>query len=136
MKAIVDANVLFSCLIKDSTAREIFFNPVLVLFAPEFIIKEFISHLREIQIKSGLSEKDFLTLADNAFSQIQLVKNAELKPFLPAAASLISDSKDWLYLACALKEDAVMWTNDKGFKAQARIRVLTTKEIISIVGSL
>ena len=60
----------------------------------------------------------------------------DLKPFLNAAANLIADPKDWLYIACALHEDTVIWSNDNDFGSQKRIRILKTKELVSIVGSL
>ena len=62
MKVTVDANVLFACLIKDSTTRRLFFNPSLSLFSPEFIVDELLSHLFEIQKKSGLSEEELYHL--------------------------------------------------------------------------
>jgi predicted nucleic acid-binding protein len=136
MKATVDANILFACLIKDSATRRLLFNPALTLFAPQFIIEELIHHILEIKKKSGLPDADLLRLVEKVFSQVILVPDKDLIPFLPAAASLISDSKDWLYLSCALSKDTVIWSNDGHFTSQNRVKVLTTKELISIIGSL
>ena len=136
MKVTVDANILFSCLIKDAGTRKVFFNPSLSLFAPEFIVKELLIHVQEVQKKSGLSDEDFSILVEKVFSQLRLIKDKDLAPFLPAAATLITDSKDWLYLACALREDSLLWSNDLGFKTQTRVKVMNTKEVIAIVGSL
>lgn len=41
MKLVVDANILFSCLIKEGKTIELFLNPFLKLYAPEFILREF-----------------------------------------------------------------------------------------------
>lgn len=136
MKVTVDANILFSCLIKDSQTRKLFFNPSLSIFAPEFIVEELIKYIIEIQNKSGLADQNLLLLIDSVFRQVRIVSDKDLKPFLPAAASLIRDSKDWLYLACALCEDTSLWSNDKGFKTQSRVNALTTKELSQIVGTL
>lgn len=136
MKVTVDANVLFSCLIKDSQTRRLFFNPELSIFAPEFIVEELIKYIFEIRDKSGMSDQNLLLLIETVFRQIKMVSDKDLSPFLPAAASLIKDSKDWLYLACALSEDTIIWTNDKDFKTQSRVKTLTTKELGQIIGTL
>ncbi len=136
MKATVDANILFACLIKDSTTRKILFNPTLSLFAPEFIVSELLAHVLEVQKKSGLREEELLRLIDKVFGQITLVSDKDLKPFLPAAASLINDSEDWMYISCALREDTVIWSNDNDFMPQKRVKVVTTKELIAMIGLL
>jgi predicted nucleic acid-binding protein len=136
MRVTVDANVLFACLIKDSTTRRLFFNPALSLFAPEFIVDELLRHILEIREKSGLSNEEFTRLIGKVFSQLKIISDKKLVPFLPAAASLVKDSKDWLYISCALREDTVIWSHDGDFSPQGRVRIVTTKELVVIVGSL
>lgn len=136
VKVTVDANILFACLIKDSTTRKLFFNPALSLFSPEFIVDELPRHILEIREKSGLGEEELQRLAGKVFSQLTIVPDKDLKPFLSAAASLIKDPKDWLYLSCALHEDTIIWSNDNDFSAQKRVRIVSTKELITIAGSL
>ncbi len=65
-----------------------------------------------------------------------MVSDEELMPYLPAAASLSTDSKDWMYLACALKEDSILWSQDKEFKRQTRVPVKTTEELAREAGKL
>jgi predicted nucleic acid-binding protein len=136
MKVTVDANVLFACLIKDATTRRLFFNPALSLFAPEFIVNELLVHILGIKEKSGLPDEDLLRLIEKVFGNIVLVSDKDLVPFLPAAASLVNDSKDWLYLSCALREDTIIWSNDSDFAPQRRVEVVTTKGLVAMVGSL
>jgi predicted nucleic acid-binding protein len=136
MKITVDANILFACLIKDSTTRKLFFNPALVLFAPEFVVDEFARHLVEVRKKSGLDDEELYRLVSKVLDQLVLVPDKNLRPFLPAAASLIDDPKDWLYISCALREDTIIWSHDADFGTQKRIRIISTKELIGIVGSL
>ncbi len=136
MRVTVDANILFACLIKDSTTRRLVLNPTLTLFAPGFLKDELAAHIIEIKEKSGMNDEELLRMIQKVFAQVTFVPDKDLKPFLHAAASLIADQKDWLYLACALNEDTVIWSNDNDFGPQKRIRVLKTKELMSIVGSL
>ncbi len=136
MKVTIDANILFSCLIKDSQTRKLFFSPELSIFAPQFISEELIKYLPELRAKSKLSETEFLVLLDKIFGQIKIIPDKDLAPFLPAAASLLKDPKDLLYISCALSEDTIIWTNDKGFKVQSRVKALTTEELSQMVGTL
>lgn len=136
MKITVDANILFACLIKNSTTRKLFFNPALSLFAPEFIVNEFTHHLVEVRKKSGLSDEDLYRLVDKVLDQLLLVPDKRLKPFLSAAASLVDDPKDWLYISCALYENTVIWSHDLDFDGQKRIQIISTNELIDIIGSL
>ena len=136
MKVTVDANILFACLIKDSTTRKLFFNPALSLFAPEFIVEELLQHIIEIRVKSGLGEEELHRLIAKVFGQLTLVQDQALKPFLPASASLVKDPKDWLYLSCALHKDTLIWSNDNDFSEQGRVVIVTTKELIALVGLL
>ena len=136
MKITVDANILFACLIRDSTTRKLFFNPALSLFAPGFIVDEFARHLAEVRKKPGLGDGELYRLVDKVLGQLVLVPDKDLKPFLPAAASLVDDPKDWLYISCALYENTSIWSHDLGFGTQKRIRIISTKELIDIIGSL
>jgi predicted nucleic acid-binding protein len=134
MKLTIDANILFASLIRDSTTRKLIFNPVVSLFAPQFILEELLSHRPEIQKKSKLNDEELSDLVGRIVDQISVIADKELKPFLPAAASLSTDEKDWLYIACALREDTWIWSHDAGFAPQKRVKIVTTKELASIVG--
>ncbi len=136
MRATIDANTLFSALLKKGLTRKIWFGPEMNLYAPMFLLVEFQKYGNFLQKKFRGSDEEFKLLSQKLLSQIKFVSDQELKPFLPAAASLIKDSKDWLYLACALKEDTVIWSNDKGFKKQGRLKVFSTAEMKEETGAL
>ena len=136
MKVAVDANILFACLIKDSTTRKLLFNPALTLFCPEFIVDELLRHIIEIKKKSGLSDEELHLLIVKVFGQLKIVADEDLKPFLPAAANLTKDLKDWLYISCALSQDTAIWSNDNDFRSQTRVKTLTTKKLVALIGSL
>lgn len=136
MKVTVDANSLFSALLRKGKSRKIWFDPVVELYAPYFLLKEFQKYSSFLQKKFLGNAKEFRLLSKKLLSQVFFIQDNELKPYLPAAASLSDDPKDWLYLACALKEDTIIWSNDKEFKKQSRIKIKTTGEMIKEIGSL
>jgi len=136
MKVTVDANVLFSALIKKGKTRKIWFGPEIELFSPKYLLIEFQKYAGFLRRKFKGTEEEFTTISKKLLLQINFVSDQELKPFLPAVIFLIDDPKDWLYLACALKEDTIIWSNDKGFKKQKRIHTKTTTEMIEEFGTL
>lgn len=97
---------------------------------------EFLKYREELRKKFKGTDAEFDAILQKSLRYVKLVRDEELKPFLPAAASLTADKKDWLYLACALKEDAAIWTSDKVFQGQKRIRIWTTSELAKETGTL
>ena len=136
MKVVVDANVLFSSTIKKGLTYRALLNPDLDLCAPRFIAEEFLEHKEEAFLKFGGRREDFDRAVELLFSFIRLVDNSLLLPYLPAARELTTDEDDWLYLACALRENAAIWTQDGGFTGQKRVKILTTAELAKEVGLL
>lgn len=136
MKITVDANILFSCLIKKGITRKIWFEPEIILYSPKYLLTEFYKYEEFLMKKFSGTNEEFKHLSQKILKRINLIRDEELIPFLPAAASLIKDEKDMFYLACALKEDTIIWSNDKELKKQNRINVKTTEEMIKEFGSL
>ena len=129
MNITVDANILFSALLKDGETRRLWFNIEFTLFAPAYLLVEFSKYKIELLKKFMGSSEEFDDWTGKLVSQIKFIPDEELISFLPAAATLLTDSNDWLYLACALKEDTILWSQDKGFLEQKRIKVKNTKEM-------
>ena len=136
MKVTVDANILFSCLIKDGKSRRVWLSPSITLYAPAFILKEFKKYTPLLLEKYGGSPADFAAMAQKLLGIVEFIPDNELVPFLPAANSLLQDKKDLLYIACALKEDTIIWSNDLGFKKQRRIVAMDTAQMIEEFGML
>lgn len=134
MKLTADANILFSALLKEGVTRKIWFDPQIELYAPKYLLTEFAKYKPALLKKFGGSKKEFESFFEKLVSQACFLEDNELKPYLPAAASLSKDQKDWLYLACALKQDTGIWSNDKEFKKQNRITTKTTTELFKEAG--
>ena len=64
MDLVVDANVLFSVLIKRGKTEELIFEEDLHLFAPEFIFEEFEKYKEDILKKTERTTEDFDELMD------------------------------------------------------------------------
>ena len=133
MRVVIDANVLISALIRDGVTRRLIFKSELYLVAPKFILVEVEKYKKEIQIKSKLTDEQVGVLLNGCISEITLVEDVDLVPFLRAAETLTAADNDLLYLACALKVNADIWTNDKGFQNQNRVKIWTTEQLVNAI---
>jgi predicted nucleic acid-binding protein len=132
MKIIADANVLFSFFRRDSLTREIIINSNLdyevELIVPDYVFFELKNHKKEICKKANISEEDFY-FALEALKLFIYVE--EWKDLEKEAASLLKDNpKDIPYVALALKFGCPIWSYDAGLKKQAKIKILTTKDLL------
>ena len=130
MLAVVDANELFSLLIKGNGKSEmLFFSENVELLAPEKILLEFARHKSEILKKTHRSNEEFSRLLSIAEKRIELVPKEEYNPYLPKALSLLpTHPKDAQYFALALKYSCILWSEEKLLKKQSSVIVLNTQE--------
>ncbi len=129
MKLVVDANVLFSALLRDSGTRKLLLDRRLLLFAPKFLLLEYAKYSRELRNRSKLREDDFASLTKMLLGRIRLVSDEEIMLYYQAALSLVDDRKDAPYVACALAAGADLWSNDRHLKG-IRVKNWPTKELV------
>ena len=135
MKLVVDANILFASMIKDSLTAELLLSDKLSLFAPEFLFDEFIKYREYILDKTNRSKEDFELFLKILMEVIRIIPQEMILPFIEKVEKYSPDPKDTIYLACALVIDAKIWSNDKELKeGQKKIEVITTDELIKEVG--
>ncbi len=135
MDLVVDANILFAALIRDSITSELMLQNNLHLYAPEYIMDEFEWYRNIIKKKTNRSDDEFDIALDIFQRRIELVPHEEIKPFIAKATAISPDVKDVPYIALALKLHIAIWSNDKALKEkQRKIKVYSTKEIIDVVG--
>ena len=132
MELVVDANILFSALIKKSTTLELLLNERLSLFAPEFVLREFSKHLVELAGKTGVREQllkqelaRLITLA-----KIETIPAGQYAGFLKQAEKISPDPDDLQYLALALYLNCPVWSNDRALKKQPTVKVYSTADLL------
>ena len=62
MEIVLDANILFAGLIRESTTAIMLFNPNLKLYSPEFVLEEFMKYYEIIQKKMKRTREGFVTI--------------------------------------------------------------------------
>jgi len=137
MLLIVDANVVFSVLIKGGKTLDIFvLNRARKRFefvAPEFLMVEVEKHAREIIKKTGLSIEEIRKVLDFLEKEIDFVSFEEFSEFSEKAEQISPDPNDFQYFGLALKLNGAIWSNDKALKTQFVVEVLSTEEIIKLM---
>ena len=129
MDLVVDANVLFAALIKDSFSYNLFFSDKFHLFTPEYIFAEFEKHKEEILEKTERTTEEFFRLFEILKRRIVLIPLEELTPYVKEAEKITPDPDDMAYFALALKLNCAIWSNDKKLKEQDTIKVYHTHEL-------
>ena len=129
MDLVIDANVLFSSLIKESFSYNLLFSEKFRLFTPEYIFTELENHKEEIIEKTDRTAEEFFRLLEILKRRIVIIPLEELIPYIEEAEKLTPDTDDMAYFALALKLNCAIWSNDKKLKEQNKIKVYNTYEL-------
>lgn len=134
MNIVIDTNIFIAALIRDSMIRKILTKISANFLFPEFEFEEIKKHKLEILQKSKLSEKELDILILRALNYVKVLPSEIIVEFREDARFIMDkiDSNDSVFIASALAFDAVIWSDDKHFKKQNKVKVYTTKEIIKI----
>jgi len=139
MKLIIDTNILISSLLKDSTTREILLNESLNFYLPEIVLSEVNKYLPYIIQKSELSEEEIKKLLNTILENLILVPIEEYEKKMNEGMKIIGniDEKDTQFIALALSiENDGIWSNDKHFEKQKKIKVFKTIDTLNLLEEL
>ena len=137
MNIVIDSNVLFSALIKDSLTRGLILRYTGFFLFPSFIFEEMKEHKDELVSKAKMPQKDFNELLNLILSKVLVIPNETLKPYCKEALEIVKgiDSDDQIFIACALAyPNSILWSDDKKLQNQSRVKVLKTEQIKDIIG--
>lgn len=129
MELILDANILFSALIKNSVTASLIVRDDVILFTPEFVFEEFEKYESDILNKTKRNTADFQRFIRILESKIQLIAKEEVKKHMKYARKICPDPNDVPYFACALAKNCFIWSNDKKLKEQSVITIINTAEL-------
>lgn len=131
MDLVIDSDILFAALLKESGTSDILFKHT--LYAPEFIFGEFRRYKDYLKGKTKRTEEEFNELFDLFERNVILIPKEEMVPFIRQAEKISPDRKDVPYLALALRLRCSLWSNDRELKEkQNTIQVYSTEELINM----
>ena len=132
MRLVVDANVIISALIADSKTRELIVTLDPNLLTPQFVHDEIENYEDLIAEKSGMKPRRVQQFVDLLFQYIEVVPADEFSSWIEGADEAIgeTDPDDVLYVACALANDARIWSDDSDFKEQDIVEAYSTSDVM------
>lgn len=134
MDLVMDANVLFSVLIKRGKTEELLFRDDLNIFAPEFIFEEFEKHAGLILAKTKRTREEFSELMRILKKRIKTMANKDTDDVFLEAKRICPDRYDTDYFAIAMKKGCALWSNDKVLKKQNIVKVYSTTDLMKKFG--
>ena len=135
---IPDANILFSFFKSDSTRRHVFRDLLkhdVKFFDPRLIIEEILSEKGKIKRFSYINESEFLYLFNLLDKQIEKSNKDEFEKSITEARDIAPHEKDIPYFALALSLNMPIWSDEKAFKKQSKVKVLSTKDLLNLLSS-
>jgi putative PIN family toxin of toxin-antitoxin system len=136
LKLVIDTNIIFSALIKDSKTREVIFSSKHQLFCLQEIFDEISKYRIEIIKRAKINEITWDKLLNEINEHLTLIPKTIVDPCKLQAAELIAhrDPKDVPFLALALciKVDGI-WSNDKDFDEQDEIKRFRTLDLLESI---
>jgi|SRR3989344_1827976 len=133
MKLVIDANVLFSALIKDGLTRKLIVDESLELHSPKELFDEFLEHLKELEKKTNVKAEILESKMKELFriANIKVHSNISDK-FIIKAGKFSPDFEDIIYFALALKLNCSIWSNDKRLTTQNKVKIISTSEVLHL----
>ena len=136
MRIVVNSDRIFAALIRKSKCREIILSEKFEFLTVDFARKEIQEHVGEILRKTGLSLNEVETILGILFKSISIVNDAVIKKKYKNARKIMDhiDPNDTPFIALALSvENEGIWTEDKHFMKQKRIRIWKTIELMDLI---
>lgn len=128
----MDANVLFSALLRDGTTRHLLVSSALNLHTPAAVWDEFDRNRAYLLKKSGATEAAFDLLVSLLRSKVRTIPDEVVASKIAEALDRLhpKDKLDAPYLAAALAIGGVLWTHDKRVAKRAGVPLMTTAEMV------
>lgn len=133
MELVVDANILVAGFLRAAVTRELLLDERLTLWTPEYALLETqrILLTPRIQRKFGTRSSERVKLALAAMTgRIQVIPERTYRMNFSEAKQHVPDPADAPYMALALHLKIPIWSNDTLLKAQDRVVVYTTQEVL------
>ncbi len=135
MQLVIDANVLFAALIGKGKTQELVFEDKIKLVAPLKLIDEFETNKELIAAKGNVSVEELMESFELIRERIEIYATDGISSEIRIEAEkLAPQRKDVAYFALALHLGCNIWSRERLFKKQSKVRVLSTSDLIKVSG--
>ncbi len=136
MRIVIDTNVLMAGLLKDSIIREILVSKNIHFFLPDLAIKEVLKYKDYLCKKSSYTINELEILLSYLLENIKVIPVIKIKKYMKKAENIMGkiDINDSSFVATcfAINADGI-WSFDRHFKIQNKIRIFDIKDIIKFM---
>ena len=131
MKLVVDSNRIMAALIKDSHSRKIILHGDLELLAINMSQKDIQKYKRDILSKAKLTEGQFSSIFEKLNERLINLNDDIIKGKMKEAEEIMDkiDKDDTPFIAAALATKSGIWSDDRHFEKQNRIKIWKTKDL-------
>ena len=132
MRLVVDTNRVIAALIKDSISRRIILHLNAELITIPLLKEEILKHKQVVISKSGVNETELDLVLQKLYSKMIFLSEESIKKYRQEAIKIMDqiDPDDSQFIAVALATKADIWSDDKHFQQQKKIKVWKTKDLI------
>ena len=113
-RIVVDTNKILAATLRQGWVRTLLYQAPITSIIPAQVIREAEEHAGELSGKAGLSPEEFLLLLRKLIRDTATLVEPR-QPYIGRAKRVAGrfDPDDWPFIALALQENAVLWTNDR-----------------------
>src|SRR3989344_6832508 len=131
MKLIVNTNRIIAALIKDSASRKIINHLNAELITIEFSDQEIKKYKQLILEKAKINEEEFKLIIGRLKEKLIILDNNLILSKLNDAKNIMDkiDQDDTPFIAAALATNSDIWSDDKHFQKQNKVKVWKTKDL-------
>ena len=132
MQLVIDANIVFAVLIKRGFSLQMLLemsDKGAELYSPAWLEEELENGKEKLLKYSKLDESKLDFFIETILGKIIVEPLAGYRKYSPAANEIAPHPEDAPYFALALAKACPIWSNEKAFKLQSKVKVLSTHEL-------
>ena len=131
MKLVVDSNRIIAALVKDSYSRKIILHGNLELLAINMSQKDIQKYRKDILSKAKITEEQFNSIFGKLNEKLIKLDDGIIKSRMKEAKEIMDwiDKGDTPFIAAALATKTDIWSDDKHFEKQNKIKIWKTKDL-------
>lgn len=132
MRLVVDSNRIIAALVKDSYSRKIILHGNLELLAIRISEKDIQKYKQDILKKAKITEEQFDSVFEKLNDKLTRLDDGIIKSNMKEAKETMDkiDKDDTPFIAAALATKTGIWSDDKHFEKQNRVKIWKTKELL------
>jgi predicted nucleic acid-binding protein len=136
MKIIVDTSRIIAALVKDSFSRTILLSAEFEFLTINLTKSEIEEHMQEILEKARITKEEFDDILSLIMQHVNIISDLAIESKLGEAREIMQniDPDDVMFIAAALAiENEGIWSDDRHFERQKRVRIFKTADLFAIV---